>query len=130
MASINDANDRTKPLRRIARAWSGLLMIITAIIFVSHIIWPDTEPGSYPPVENLLPLAMVLSVASLGLAWRWELLGGMLNVVFYLLNLLGYWIIRGRFFPLGAVAILGLAIIPGILFVVCWRLESSTRELA
>jgi hypothetical protein len=96
-------------------------MVITAIIVASHLIWPDTEPGSYPPVENLLPLSMVLCVASLGLSWRWEVLGGILNIVFYLLNLLGYWIINNRFLPAGVTATLGLAIVPGILFLICWR---------
>jgi hypothetical protein len=123
MASLRRSDGWIRPLRRIARTWSGFLMVIIAIIIISHIIWPDTEPGTYPPEENLLPLAMVLCVASLGLAWRWELLGGILNILFYLLNLLGYWLINDRFFPLGAAAMLGLTIVPGILFLICWRLE-------
>ena len=121
MASVSNVDDRTQLLRRIARAWSVPVMVFTAIMVISHIIWPDTEPGSYPPVENLLPLAMTLSVAALGLAWRWEGLGGALNIGFYLLNLIGYWIINGRFLPLGAAATLALAIVPGPLFLVCWR---------
>ena len=103
-------------------------MVFTAIIVASHIIYPDTEPGTYPAVENLLPLSMALCVASLGLCWRWEFLGGLLNILFYLLNFLGYWIIRGRFLPVGVAATFGLAIVPGILFLICWRLELKAGE--
>ena len=121
MANTGDSADRaTRRIRWIARVWSAVIIVFTLVIVVTHMVVPDPNATDYPPIENLLPLAMCLSVAGLGLAWRWEGLGGTINVGFFLANLGLYWVIRGKFLPLGPVAILSLALIPGILFLTCW----------
>jgi hypothetical protein len=102
-------------------------MAITLFVVVAYIVTPDTGETDYPPSENLLPLAMCLSVAGLGVAWRWEALGGAINIGFFLVNLGLYWYLRGRFFPLSALATLSLAVIPGVLFLVCWWRSKSRR---
>jgi hypothetical protein len=92
---------------------------------------PDPYATDYPPIENLLPLVMCLSVAGLGLAWRWEGLGGAISVVFFLADIGLYWAIRGKFFPLRGLPILSPVLITGLLFLVCWwRTRSSSRMTA
>jgi len=72
----------------------------------------------YPPVENLIPLTLILSVLGLGIAWRWEGLGGAFNIGFFLINLaVHFWMISPRPYPY----IIAIALpTPGILFLVCW----------
>jgi hypothetical protein len=93
---------------------------ITLVTIVAHAVLPEPTVTDYPPIENLLPLLMCLSVMGLGVAWRWEGLGGAINVGFFLANLGMYWAVRDKFMPLRGVAILALAVVPGNLFLACW----------
>jgi len=103
----------------------------TLVMVIGHAVTPDPYATDYPPIENLLPLVMCLSVLGLGLAWRWEGLGGAISVAFFLANLGLYWAIRGKFFPLRGLPILSPVLITGILFLVCWwRTRSSSRMTA
>jgi len=123
------ADRTTRRIRRIARIWGTVIIGITLVIVIAHVVVPDTNATDYPPSENLLPLAMCLSVAGLGVAWRWEGLGGAINVGFFLVNLGLYRVLRGKFLPLRAVAIFSLELIPGILFLVCWWRTRSSETI-
>jgi hypothetical protein len=81
----------------------------------------------YPFIENLPPLFMLLSVLGLGIAWRWEGVGGAVALVFSLATLpilLVHWPIAHDF-PRYLVAPYGVWLVvavPGVLFLVCgWR---------
>lgn len=87
---------------------------------VGHLVEPDPYEVDYPPIENLLPALMVLSVLGLGIAWRWEGVGGAINLVFFLATIILDWVIRGELIPLGSLLPLSVAIIPGILFLIVW----------
>jgi hypothetical protein len=80
----------------------------------------------YPPIENLLPVIMTLSVLGLAVAFRWEGVGGAINVGLFLVHYGVFWAIRGEPFPFRAVPMLLAAVVPGVLFLVCWW---STRSL-
>jgi hypothetical protein len=105
-----------------ARIWGLLILIITLIVIISHIVAPDTQPGTYPPAENLIPALILVSVIGLGLAWKWKLTGALINLGFFVLSLLIYWIINRQFLPLPVILVLSPIYIPGILFLVCWQL--------
>jgi hypothetical protein len=122
MAEISDKSvDRSMVwLRRVARISSGLIIGITLVVLVGHIIEPEPVEVDYPPIENLLPVIMCLSVLGLGIAWRWEGLGGGISVVFFLIHLVVYWAIRQRFFPLRALLIFSPVPITGILSLIYW----------
>jgi hypothetical protein len=132
MANTDGGADRTtKWMRWIARIWSMVIIGFTLVMVIAHVVIPDPHATDYPPIENLLPLAMCLSVAGLGLAWRWEGLGGAISVGFFLANLGLYWAIRGKFFPLRGLPVLSPVLITGTLFLVCWwRTRSSSRMTA
>ena len=78
----------------------------------------------YPPIEALPPIFMFLSILGLGIAWRWERLGGTIVVVFELAVLLVLCIHSPltRDFPRLAIPYLlsMIVTIPGVLFLVCW----------
>jgi len=116
----NSTDTATRQIRRVARIWGAVVIALTLFIAAAHIIAPETESTDYPPIENLLPVVMLVSVLGLMLAWRWEGIGGGINVGLFLAHLGLYWIIRGKFFPLGALLILSVAVVPGVLFLVCW----------
>ena len=119
-------NKTTELVRKTARVWSAVVIVLTLVIMAAHVIAPDTSPG-YPKIELLLPTLMVLSVAGLAVAWRWETLGGAINLVLFLAMVGLYWVLKGRFFPLRGLAVLSLAVVPGILFLICgWRVRTES----
>lgn len=115
-------------LRWIARIWSIVIIVFSLIMLIGYAVnWVQTgtaDPHAmedYPPIENLIPLTLILSVIGLGIAWRWEGLGGAINIGFFLANLaVHFWMISPRPYPY-PIAI-GL-LTPGILFLVCWRIS-------
>jgi len=117
-------------LRRIARIWSIVIIVFTLIMLISYAInWVKTgtaDPHAmkdYPPVENFIPLTVVLSVLGLGLAWRWEGLGGAINIGFFLASLaVHFWLISPRPYPYSIAIALPT---PGILFLVCWWISKK-----
>jgi hypothetical protein len=112
-------------LRWIARIWSIVIIAFVLIMLIGYAVnWVKTGTADshamkdYPAIENMIPLTLILSVLGLGIAWRWEGLGGAINISFYLANLaVHFWMISPRPYPYPiAIAILT----PGILFLVCW----------
>ena len=109
-------------LRKITRIWSVVLIVLGILVFVAEIFEaPSMTLDPYPWWEILMPLSIFLAILCLGLAWRWEALGGILAIVFCAINLLLYAITgRDRFF---AVLLITLPVlVPGILYVIySWR---------
>lgn len=106
----------------VARILSAPIILFTLFMLGGHLIFPDTEPTSYPPIENLLPVLMTLSVAGLALAWWREGIGGTVAIAFFVVHLLAYWAIRGKFFPTNTIVLFSPVVIDGVLFIV-----SATR---
>ena len=111
-------------LRRIARIWSIVIIVFTLIMLIDCAVnWVKTgtvDPHAmkdYPPAENLIPPTLILSVLGLGIAWRWEGLGGAINIGFFLANVaVHFWVISPRPYPYLVAISLPT---PGILFLVC-----------
>jgi hypothetical protein len=132
MTNISDTSDRaTKWMRRIARIWS-FPIIVYSLMMLAGYAWNWVTIGKadpyamegYPVIEALPPILMFLSVLGLGIAWRWERLGGAITLVFVLATLLLLLIQRPvtQDFSRSAIPYLLVAVIaiPGILFLVCW----------
>ena len=130
----NTANHKkiTKTLRWIARIW-GILILAYALTLVigytSNWITTGTadpyQVENISPVEALPPIGILISALGLGIAWRWERLGGLIAVIFQFAVLLLLLIINPitENFPRSAIPYLLVLIVlpPGILFLVCWR---------
>ena len=134
MANVNEADNKTtKWIRWIARIWGALIFGIALLMLIGY-TWNWVTTGKadphavegYPAIENLPPLFMLLSALGLGIAWRWEGLGGAITVVFQLATLpllLIHWPIT-QDFPRYLVAPYGtwmIIAIPGVLFLMCWQ---------
>jgi hypothetical protein len=130
----NDGRNRvTKWIRWVARIWSFPIIVYALLMFVGY-TWSWVTTGvadphaveDYPPTEALPPIFMFLSVLGLGIAWRWERLGGTIAIVFLVatLSVLLFQSPIARDFPRSAIPYLMSLIIaiPGVLFLVCgWR---------
>ncbi len=126
MTKGNDSRNRvTKWIRWTARIW-GFPIIFFALPMPLGFVhaWVTTgvpfpnSVGEFPPIEDLLPIFMFLSALGLGIAWRWERLGGIITIVFQLA-----WLSLALIHPSTSAVpyILSMIItIPGVLFLVCW----------
>ena len=123
-----DPDRVTRWIRRVARILSVVIIGFTLFMLIGHIVVPEPTVADYPPVENLLPVVMCVSVLGLGLAWRWEGLGGAINVGFFVVHLVMYWAIRQRFFPLGGLLVFSPVPITGVLFLVCWWRSRPSQD--
>jgi hypothetical protein len=133
MAKGNDDYGRvTKWLRWIARIWSLPIIVIALIIFAGYgWSWVTTgvaDPHAvedYPPIENVPPILLFISVLCLGVAWRWERLGGTIAVVLLLATVVVLLISRPftEDFSRWAIPYLLVVIVavPAVLFLVCSR---------
>ena len=133
MVKENGSRDRvTKWMRWIARIWS-VPIIVFALLFLVGTAWNLATTGvadphaveGYPWTEALPPIFLFLSILGLGIAWRWERLGGTIAIVFQLAVILVLLIQRPitQDFPRLAVPYLlsMIVAIPGVLFLACWR---------
>jgi len=138
MANLSDSGDRgTKLIRRIARIWS-VPIILYSLMMLTGYAWNWLTIGTadpyavegYPLIEALPPILMFLGVLGLAIAWRWERLGGVINLVFLLGVIVLLLITRpltddfSRFVIPYLMTI--VIAIPGILFLVSWR---RSREM-
>lgn len=130
-------NQKLKWIRRIARIWGTLIIVIALFILIGFTSnWVQTgqaDPNAeedYPPIENLPPLFMLLSAMGLAIAWRWERIGGAITIIFQLATLpllMIYWPIS-QDFPRYLIAPYGISlviVIPGILYLVYWSYSKN-----
>ena len=119
-------------MRRIARIW-GAVIVACALLMLVGSGWNLVTTGTadphavkdYPAIENLPVFFSLLGIVGLGVAWRWEGLGGATAVLFNLAALpvlLIHWPIAERFprYLLAPYGVWMLIVIPGILFLMCW----------
>ncbi len=142
MENGNGSRERvTKRIRWIARIWS-LPLIAGALVVAIGWTWswltgvtdPHAVEGN-PPTEALAPIFLVVSVAGLGMAWRWERLGVTVVTLFQLAALVALLIHSPptHDFPRMVVPYLlwMIVTIPGLLFLACWwrSRQAATSEM-
>ena len=95
--------------------------------FLWNIITTGTaDPNAvedYPFIENLPPIFMFIAIIGLAVAWKWEKIGGAINLIFcsaIFPILLIYWPIAENSNFVIPYIMLFLVAIPGMLFLVCW----------
>ena len=133
MIKADVGSDRaTRWLRWIARIWS-LPILVSVLLVVIGYGWDWATGGVVDPYaveeivpgEFLPPVLLFLGVLGLGIAWRWEGLGGTIAMVFQLAALASLLIQTpiAADFPRSAIPYLLLVVtaVPGVLFLLCWR---------
>jgi hypothetical protein len=126
METTASSRDRTvKKLRWTARILSLVFVAFCLFIFIGESIQSQHRPGSEPLTANAAVQLVVAAISLLGLllAWKWELVGGIVALVaYFLVGLINY----------QALAIFPVAI-TAILFLNCWsmsrqRIKSTYSE--
>jgi hypothetical protein len=128
----------TKWIRLIARIWSVPVIAYALIMFIGHTVNLVTtgkaDPYAvedYPFIENLPPIFLFLAIIGLGIAWRFERLGGIINLIFCLTTLpilLIHWPITQDTQYIIPYILMIIIAFPGILFLVHWW-RSRKREI-
>ena len=128
----------TKWIRGVARIMSVPIILYALIFFVGY-VWSWLTTGvadphavdDYPPIENLPPIFLFLGILALGVAWRWERLGGTIALLFPVASVVTLLLHRPiwRDFPRAAIPYLIVSIptIPAVLFLVCARRAREHR---
>ena len=120
----------TKWTRWVARIWGSLIVVYTLIMLIGYgWNWVTTGVADPHVVEDVSTITyvglalMVLGTLALGIAWRWEKLGGTITVasqfVFFTLHLIEGPVRLDPHFVVPCLMSIIVAI-PGILFLVCW----------
>lgn len=112
-------------LRRIARLWSAAIIITTLFVVFQNLQEPIQYISEDTTLTSVVTLTLIVSVVGLALAWRWELAGALINLGFFLLSVILYWIINGEFLRFSSLALMSLLIVPGILFLIVSRQEKT-----
>lgn len=116
-----------KIIRHVARFSSLIVFIGVGLVITGSYNFPELRKTPLPN-EYMFQISLLISVAGLILAWRWELWGGIVNVGFYLVSLFVYWRVFDRFMVFRGVLGIGMIIVPGLLFILCWRLSRPAKQ--
>jgi len=123
MSTANAVPRSVKIIRWIARIWSILIFVVALL----EIFTPDPNATEPVPVADWFLLSL-WGVAILGLlvAWRWELVGGIITIATMFIRELAWVILKGHW--LVNFLIVWLFVVPpAILFLVAWGLERKAK---
>ena len=124
MSTANVAPRSVRIVRWIARIWSILVFVGALLV----IFTPDPYVTEPVPFADWFLLSL-WGVATLGLllAWRWELVGGIITIATMFIRELAWVILRGGWWVNFLIVWL-FVVPPAILFVVAWGLERRAKK--
>jgi len=121
---LNAVSRSEKIIRWIARIWSILVFVFALL----RIITPDPYATEPVPASDWFLLSL-WGVAILGLliAWRWELVGGIITIATMFVREL-FWVILKGDWLVNFLIFWFFVVPPAILFMVAWGLERKTKK--
>ena len=124
MSNVNAVSRSVKIYRWIARIWSILIFAFTLL----RIFIPDPYATEPVPASDWFLLSL-WGVAILGLliAWRWELIGGIVTIATMFAREIIWVILKGDWL-VNFLIIWFFVVPPAILFLVAWGLERKTGK--
>ena len=122
---MNAVSRSQKIFRSIARIWSILVFVFALL----RIITPDPYATEPVPASDWFLLSL-WGVAILGLliAWRWELVGGIITIATMFVSEL-FWVILKGDWLVNFLIFWFFLVPPAILFMVAWGLERKTKKI-
>jgi hypothetical protein len=110
-------------IRSVARVWSVLVFILALILVIGTRFATPTNVQVRNSVDSLISFSLLISMIGLGVAWRWEGWGALINIVFYLAVVPLYWLLHREWIDLSIMVGLSPVILPGVLFAIAWYLS-------
>ena len=115
-------------IRRVARIWSILVFILALILVIGTRNAPPASQLLHGSLDFLIPLALLFSLFGLGIAFRWEGWGALINLLFYLAVVPLYAILQGEWIHFSIMVGLSPVILPGVLFAAAWLLDRKEQN--
>ncbi|MFN2235154.1 MAG: hypothetical protein ACK2U1_13090 [Anaerolineales bacterium] len=112
-------------IRGVARIWSILVWLLALILVVGTRNLPSGSSLDNTPYDILIPISLLISLIGLGIAWRWEGRGVLINLAFYFAITPIYWLLHREWIHISIMVGLSPVILPGILFAVSWILSKK-----
>jgi len=119
----------THNLRGVARVWTILVWILALILILGTLFRPPKSEQAYTPIDNLVPLLLIVSLIGLLVAWRWEGWGTLINICAYLAIVLVYGLIHQKWIHPSVMVAFSPVILPGVFYAAAWwRERKLSRE--
>ena len=112
-------------IRGVARIWSILVFILALILVIGTRNAPSTSNLVNEPLDTLIPVSLLVSLVGLGIAWRWEGWGVLINLGFYLAIVPLYRLLHGEWIHISIMVGLSPVVLPGALFALAWILSKK-----
>ena len=112
-------------IRGVARIWSTLVWLLALILVFGTRNSPANSTLVNTPLDILIPISLLISLIGLGIAWRWEGWGILINFGFFLAILPIYWLLHQEWIHISILVGLSPVMLPGMLFGVAWLLSKK-----
>ena len=116
-----------KNLRNVARVWSVLVWLLAVILVIGTLKGSSSNDLGNAPQDMLIPFSLAISLIGLGVAWRWEGWGVLINLAFYLAVLPLYWLLHREWIHFSIMVGLSPVVLPGVLFAAAWALSKKAK---
>jgi hypothetical protein len=124
MKALNPNPRSGKIPRWIARLWSLPVFALTILIISS----PDPNITEPVPAEDWFLLSLWgLALLGLLVAWRWELVGGIITIATMFIREIAWVILKGPWL-VNFLLVWAILVPPAILFLVAWRLDRKEER--
>ena len=124
MEGVNEKSSHLPSrIRRIARICTILYFAILIGIIILEILNPHGGAGWRPRDLVLAAFIPIGAFSGMVLAWRWEGLGGVLTTLSVVAFYLAMCFLDGSLPRVGVFGMLIPLLIPGVLFLISWRLH-------
>jgi len=108
-------------MRWIARILAAFMILITIVLFLGEEVF-DKSPGTGEPIPVIMIILAILMLGGLGLAFKWELPGG-------IISLIGFTGILISNTGSASMPMFYLYALPAVLFLLCGlKIESRNEE--
>jgi len=123
MNNSKEHQSAVRIIRWVARIWSALIFLFVLL----RIFTPDpyaTEPVT--PTDLLMLSLWGVAVLGLLIAWKWELVGGILTIGILVVREITWTLLMGQWW-VNFLLFWAFVVPPAVLFLIAWGLERKAK---